>query len=111
MLQLTCKPGRKVRYDLQVFCQEFSDTCGIPNLLLYPSRHPNEVLPSSSFILQDEGRPVGFGQKQKNGNFGTGRSFGLGLGILPGFEVVGSQGADIGQEKLPFLDQVPSPVC
>ncbi|KHJ88116.1 hypothetical protein OESDEN_12093 [Oesophagostomum dentatum] len=94
--QLTCLPGKKLRYDLQIFCQEFSEKCGVPNLNLYPSRHPNP----------DDGRPVGYGQKQKNGQLGLGRSFGFGLGAIPGLEVVSSQGADIGSGSLPFLNQI-----
>ncbi|WKX95859.1 hypothetical protein Q1695_012368 [Nippostrongylus brasiliensis] len=95
--QTTCLPGKKLRYDLQIFCQEFSEKCGVPNINLYPSRRTNPA---------DEGRPKGYGQKQKNGNLGLGRSFGFGLGAIPGFEVVSSQGTDIGHENLPFLNQI-----
>ena len=49
--------------------------CGVPNLNLYPSRQPS---------TQDDGRPTGYGQKQKNGNFGMGKSFAIGLGTIPG---------------------------
>lgn len=48
--------------------------CGVPNLNLYPSRTGRD----------DDGRPKGFGQKQENGNLGLGRSFGFGLGPIPG---------------------------
>ncbi|CAD6191996.1 unnamed protein product [Caenorhabditis auriculariae] len=95
--QVTCLPGKKLRYDLQVFCQQFSEMCGVPNTNLYPNRFSNPA---------DEGRPTGYGQKQKNGNFGVGRSWGFGIGAIPGFEVRTSQGADIGQEKLPFFNQI-----
>uniref|UniRef100_A0AC35F6C8 Uncharacterized protein n=1 Tax=Panagrolaimus sp. PS1159 TaxID=55785 RepID=A0AC35F6C8_9BILA len=81
----TCRPGKKLRYDLQVFCQEYADYCGVPNIHLYPSRTP-----------QPEYRPAGYGQKQQNGHLGMGRSLGFGLGVIPGFEIVGSRGADIG---------------
>uniref|UniRef100_A0AC34F4I6 Uncharacterized protein n=1 Tax=Panagrolaimus sp. ES5 TaxID=591445 RepID=A0AC34F4I6_9BILA len=84
----TCRPGKKLRYDLQVFCQEYADYCGVPNIHLYPSRTP-----------QAEYRP-GYGQKQQNGQLGMGRSFGFGLGAIPGFEIVGSRGADIGTPGL-----------
>uniref|UniRef100_A0A1I7ZM12 Chitin-binding type-2 domain-containing protein n=1 Tax=Steinernema glaseri TaxID=37863 RepID=A0A1I7ZM12_9BILA len=93
--QTTCAPGKKLRYDLQVFCEEYASYCGVPNINLYPSRYRN---------LEDEGRPKGYGQKQKNGNLGLGRSFALGLGVIPGFEVVGSRGADIG--SMPGLDMM-----
>ncbi|VDM63178.1 unnamed protein product [Angiostrongylus costaricensis] len=95
--QTTCLPGKKLRYDLQVFCQEFSEMCGVPNINLYPSRHADPT---------DEGRPKGYGQKQKNGQLGLGKSFGFGLGAIPGFEVVTSQGADIGKGNIPFLNQI-----
>ncbi|CAB3410940.1 unnamed protein product [Caenorhabditis bovis] len=95
--QVTCLPGKKLRYDLQLFCQQFADTCGVPNVNLFPSRFANPA---------DEGRPSGYGQKQKNGNFGIGRSWAMGLGAIPGFEVRTSQGADIGDEKLPFFNQI-----
>ncbi|ETN76364.1 hypothetical protein NECAME_11746 [Necator americanus] len=72
--QVTCLPGKKLRYDLQVFCQEFSENCGVPNINLYPSRHEDQ---------SDVGRPKGYGQKQKNGQLGLGRSFGFGLGAIP----------------------------
>ncbi|GMR37214.1 hypothetical protein PMAYCL1PPCAC_07409 [Pristionchus mayeri] len=94
--QVTCTPGKKLRYDLQVFCQEYSDTCGIPNLNLLQSRA----------ALADEGRPHGYGQKQKNGNFGMGNSFAMGLGVVPGLELTGSRGADIGDGKLPYFNQI-----
>uniref|UniRef100_A0A7E4UN85 Secreted protein n=1 Tax=Panagrellus redivivus TaxID=6233 RepID=A0A7E4UN85_PANRE len=80
----TCKPGKKIRYDLQVFCQEYSQYCGVPNIHLYPARQAGP-----------EWHPEGYGQKQKNGNLGLGKSFGFGLGMMPGFEVVSSSGADI----------------
>ncbi|KAK6732159.1 hypothetical protein RB195_016503 [Necator americanus] len=95
--QVTCLPGKKLRYDLQVFCQEFSENCGVPNINLYPSRHVDQ---------SDVGRPKGYGQKQKNGQLGLGRSFGFGLGAIPGFEVAASQGADVGSGNLPFLNQI-----
>ncbi|RCN35865.1 hypothetical protein ANCCAN_18256 [Ancylostoma caninum] len=95
--QVTCLPGKKLRYDLQVFCQEFSDKCGVPNINLYPNRFADH---------SDDGRPKGYGQKQKNGQLGLGRSFGFGLGAIPGLEVVSSQGADIGNGNLPFLNQI-----
>ncbi|CAI5441956.1 unnamed protein product [Caenorhabditis angaria] len=95
--QVTCRPGKKLRYDLQLFCQQFSDMCGVPNVNLYPSRFAKP---------EDEGRPAGYGQKQKNGNFGIGRSWAFGLGAIPGFEFTSSQGADIGNERLPFFDQI-----
>ncbi|PAV64873.1 hypothetical protein WR25_07437 [Diploscapter pachys] len=95
--QITCLPGKKLRYDLQIFCQTFSDMCGVPNLNLYPSRQPS---------MQDDGRPTGYGQKQKNGNFGMGRSFAIGLGAIPGLEIRSSQGTDIGHESLPFFNQI-----
>ncbi|KIH62041.1 hypothetical protein ANCDUO_07681 [Ancylostoma duodenale] len=95
--QVTCLPGKKLRYDLQVFCQEFSEKCGVPNINLYPSRFADH---------SDDGRPKGYGQKQKNGQLGLGRSFGFGLGAIPGLEVVSSQGADIGNGNLPFLNQI-----
>ncbi|KAF8363870.1 hypothetical protein PRIPAC_90793 [Pristionchus pacificus] len=94
--QVTCTPGKKLRYDLQVFCQEFSDTCGIPNLNLVQSRA----------AIAEEGRPHGYGQKQKNGNFGMGNSFAMGFGVVPGLELTGSRGADIGDEKLPYFNQI-----
>uniref|UniRef100_A0A0K0DHR0 Uncharacterized protein n=1 Tax=Angiostrongylus cantonensis TaxID=6313 RepID=A0A0K0DHR0_ANGCA len=72
--QTTCLPGKKLRYDLQVFCQEFADMCGVPNINLYPSRHGDPT---------DEGRPKGYGQEQKNGQLGLGKSFGFGLGAIP----------------------------
>ncbi|KAK0394550.1 hypothetical protein QR680_000801 [Steinernema hermaphroditum] len=93
--QTTCAPGKKLRYDLQVFCEEYASYCGVPNINLYPSRYRN---------LEDEGRPKGYGQKQKNGNLGLGRSFALGLGVIPGFEIVGSRGTDIG--SMPGLDMM-----
>ncbi|VDM72992.1 unnamed protein product, partial [Strongylus vulgaris] len=77
--QRTCLPGKKLRYDLQIFCQEFSEKCGVPNLNLYPNRFAD---PS------DDGRPKGYGQKQKNGQLGLGRSFGFGLGAIPGQEFI-----------------------
>uniref|UniRef100_A0A914CW03 Uncharacterized protein n=1 Tax=Acrobeloides nanus TaxID=290746 RepID=A0A914CW03_9BILA len=89
----TCRPGRRLRYDLQVFCQEYSEYCGVPNINLYPSQYPQEPY-----------RPAGYGQKQQNGHFGIGRSFGFGLGAIPGFQITASQGADIG--PLPGLDQI-----
>ncbi|VDO22170.1 unnamed protein product [Heligmosomoides polygyrus] len=95
--QVTCLPGKKLRYDLQIFCQEFSEKCGVPNINLFPSRRTNPT---------DEGRPKGYGQKQQNGQLGLGRSFGFGLGAIPGFEVVSSQGTDIGNGNLPFLNQI-----
>ncbi|CAJ0574826.1 unnamed protein product, partial [Mesorhabditis spiculigera] len=96
--QVTCAPQKKLRYDLQVFCQEYADICGVPNTNLYPSRTGRNP--------EDEGRPEGYGQKQKNGNFGMGNSFAFGTGMLPGFSVVSSQGADIGHENLPFFNQI-----
>ncbi|KAE9414469.1 hypothetical protein Angca_001499, partial [Angiostrongylus cantonensis] len=78
--QTTCLPGKKLRYDLQVFCQEFADMCGVPNINLYPSRHGDPT---------DEGRPKGYGQKQKNGQLGLGKSFGFGLGAIPVFGKLG----------------------
>ncbi|VDO11807.1 unnamed protein product [Haemonchus placei] len=95
--QTTCLPGKKLRYDLQIFCQEFSEKCGVPNVNLFPSRRSSQT---------DDGRPKGYGQKQQNGQLGLGRSFGFGLGAIPGFEVVSSQGTDIGNGNLPFLNQV-----
>ncbi|KAK6042258.1 hypothetical protein COOONC_20237 [Cooperia oncophora] len=116
--QVTCLPGKKLRYDLQVrnswqiLCQEFSEKCGVPNVNLYPSRHANPA---------DEGRPKGYGQKQQNGQLGLGRSWAFGLGAILGlltvflpvypvliyrFEVTSSQGTDIGAGNLPFLNQV-----
>ncbi|KAK6047688.1 hypothetical protein COOONC_14807, partial [Cooperia oncophora] len=82
---------------LQIFCQEFSEKCGVPNVNLYPSRHANPA---------DEGRPKGYGQKQQNGQLGLGRSWAFGLGAIPGFEVTSSQGTDIGAGNLPFLNQI-----
>ena len=81
----TCKPGKKLRYDLQVFCQEYADYCGVPNIHLYPSRTP-----------QEEWRPAGYGQKQKNSHVGLGRSLSFGLGAIPGFEITASRGAEGG---------------
>ncbi|XGW11945.1 hypothetical protein V3C99_012983 [Haemonchus contortus] len=95
--QTTCLPGKKLRYDLQIFCQEFSERCGVPNVNLFPSRRSSQV---------DDGRPKGYGQKQQNGQLGLGRSFGFGLGAIPGFEVLTSQGTDIGNGNLPFLNQI-----
>ncbi|CAJ0957442.1 unnamed protein product, partial [Mesorhabditis belari] len=95
--QVTCTPQKKLRYDLQVFCQDYADICGVPNTNLYPSRTGRN---------NNDGRPEGYGQKQKNGNFGLGTSFAFGTGMLPGFSVVGSQGADIGKENMPFLNQI-----
>ncbi|TMS34033.1 hypothetical protein L596_001697 [Steinernema carpocapsae] len=91
--QTTCAPGKKLRYDLQVFCEEYASMCGVPNINTFPSRNANP---------EDEGRPKGYGQKQKNGMLGLGRSFGFGLGAIPGFEIVGSRGTDIG--NIPGLD-------
>ncbi|CAI4232832.1 unnamed protein product [Auanema sp. JU1783] len=94
--RVTCLPGKKLRYDLQIFCQEFADTCGVPNINLFPSKSGRG----------NDGRPIGYGQKQKNGNLGLGKSFGFGLGAIPGFEVVSSQGTDIGNGNLPFFNQI-----
>uniref|UniRef100_A0A0N5AKR9 Uncharacterized protein n=1 Tax=Syphacia muris TaxID=451379 RepID=A0A0N5AKR9_9BILA len=90
--QSTCKPSKKLRYDLRLFCQDYADICGVPNINLYPSR----------YIPPDDGRPVGYGQKQKDGHISFGNSFSLGLGVLPGFEIVNSQGVDIA--NLPYLE-------
>lgn len=78
-----------------MFCEQYSDLCGIPNINNYPS------LTGRDF---DDGRPYGHGQKQTNGAIGVGDSFALGLGPVPGFEVVGSRGVDVG--PVPLVDQV-----
>ncbi|VDO07078.1 unnamed protein product, partial [Haemonchus placei] len=69
----------------------------VPNVNLFPSRRSSQT---------DDGRPKGYGQKQQNGQLGLGRSFGFGLGAIPGFEVLSSQGTDIGNGNLPFLNQI-----
>uniref|UniRef100_A0A0N4ZAV9 MARVEL domain-containing protein n=1 Tax=Parastrongyloides trichosuri TaxID=131310 RepID=A0A0N4ZAV9_PARTI len=89
----TCAPGKKLRYDLQVFCDEFSRQCGVPNINEYESKRVNK-----------EYYPEGYGQKQENGHLGLGNSFAMGIGAIPGLTLVGSKGADIG--KMPFLDSI-----
>uniref|UniRef100_A0A0K0FIM9 Secreted protein n=1 Tax=Strongyloides venezuelensis TaxID=75913 RepID=A0A0K0FIM9_STRVS len=89
----TCAPGKKLRYDLQLFCDEFSRTCGVPNINEYESKR-----------VDKEYYPEGYGQKQKNGHFGVGNSFAMGIGVIPGMTLVGSRGAEVG--NLPFLDSI-----
>ncbi|VDN32413.1 unnamed protein product [Gongylonema pulchrum] len=88
--QSTCVQGKKLRYDLKNFCQEYADTCAVPNNNNYPDG--------------SDGRPYGHGQKQTGGAVGVGSSYALGLGPVPGFEVVSSQGVDVG--PVPGLDEI-----
>lgn len=88
--QSTCVPEKKLRYDLKIFCQEYADTCAVPNGNEYPTGY--------------NGRPYGHGQKQTDGAVGVGSSYALGLGPVPGFEVVSSQGVDVG--PVPGLDEI-----
>ncbi|KAK6732160.1 hypothetical protein RB195_016503 [Necator americanus] len=93
--QVTCLPGKKLRYDLQAASDNLRRMK--ENRTGKENRHVDQ---------SDVGRPKGYGQKQKNGQLGLGRSFGFGLGAIPGFEVAASQGADVGSGNLPFLNQI-----
>uniref|UniRef100_A0AC35U8L6 Uncharacterized protein n=1 Tax=Rhabditophanes sp. KR3021 TaxID=114890 RepID=A0AC35U8L6_9BILA len=90
---MTCKPGKKLRYDLAIFCDEFSRQCGIPNIHEFQNARP----PPPYY-------PKGYGQKQENGHLGLGKSFAMGLGVIPGMTITGSSGTDVG--KMPGLDQM-----
>uniref|UniRef100_A0A915CW96 Uncharacterized protein n=1 Tax=Ditylenchus dipsaci TaxID=166011 RepID=A0A915CW96_9BILA len=90
----TCSPGKSLRYDLQVFCADYSEMCGVPNINLFPSRFRNQNLY----------RPHGYGQKQENGHLGVGRSLSVGLGVVPGLTFTNSKGVDVG--SMPGLDQI-----
>ncbi|VDM29161.1 unnamed protein product, partial [Toxocara canis] len=93
--QITCLPGKALRYDLRIFCEEYSTTCGIPNINLYTRR---------SSQTSSDGRSSSYGQRQKSGVVGVGQSFKLGLGTIPGLEVLASRGIDVG--PVPVLDQM-----
>ncbi|KAH7698770.1 Protein C38C6.3 [Aphelenchoides avenae] len=90
----TCAPGKKLRYDLQIFCEEYSEMCGVPNINLFPSRYRSN----------GDFHHNGYGQKQENGHLGLGRSLSVGVGIVPGLTFTSARGADVG--SMPGLDQI-----